>query len=88
MQGYIQTVLGHPDLNAPPTGIDAGADGGVEKPRSASRVVEKSLPVRPSGVSVLVSCIQSSLAKAGHVGQYLVGGLGPDKGLGFFVGNV
>ncbi len=29
----------------------------------------------------LVSCIQSSLAKVGDVGQDLVGGLGPDKRL-------
>lgn len=36
----------------------------------------------------LVSCIQSSLAKAGDVGEYLVGGLGPDKRLGSFVGDV
>ena len=36
----------------------------------------------------LVSCIQSTLAKAGDVGQYLVGGLGPDKRFGIFVGDV
>ena len=36
----------------------------------------------------LGSCIQSALAKAGHVGQDLFGGLGPDKGLGVFVGKV
>ena len=36
----------------------------------------------------LVSCIQSSLAKVGDVGQDLVGGLGPDKRFGVFVGDV
>ena len=40
--------------------------------------------VQPS----LVSCIQSTLAKAGDVEKDLVGGLGPDKGLGIFIGNV
>ncbi len=35
-----------------------------------------------------VSCIQSALAKADDVGQYLVGGFGPDKWLGVFIGNV
>ena len=35
-----------------------------------------------------MSCIQSTLAKAGNVGQYLVGGLGPDKRFGIFVGDV
>ena len=37
---------------------------------------------------LLVSCIQSSLAKVGDVGQDLVGGLGPDKRFGVFVGDV
>ena len=36
----------------------------------------------------LVSCIQSTLAKAGHAGQDLVSGLGPYEGLGVFVGDV
>ena len=36
----------------------------------------------------LVSCIQSTLAKAGHAGQDFVSGLGPYEGLGVFVGNV
>ena len=40
----------------------------------------------PAGL--LVSCIQSSLAKVGDVGQDLVGGLGPDKRFGVFVGDV
>ena len=35
-----------------------------------------------------MSCIQSTLAKAGDVEKDLVGGLGPDKGLGIFIGNV
>ena len=41
-----------------------------------------------SPINYLVSCIQSSLAKAGDVGQDLVGGLGPDKRFGVFVGDV
>ena len=36
----------------------------------------------------LVSCIQSTMAKAGHAGQDLVSGLGPYEGLGVFVGDV
>ena len=38
--------------------------------------------------TTLVSCIQSSLAKVGDVGQDLVGGLGPDKRFGVFIGDV
>ena len=38
--------------------------------------------------TLLVSCIRSTLAKAGHAGQDFVSGLGPYEGLGVFVGDI
>ena len=35
-----------------------------------------------------MSCVQSTLAKALHASQYPIRGLGPDKRLGVFIGNV
>ena len=35
-----------------------------------------------------MSCVQSTLATARHASQYPIRGLGPDKRLGVFIGNV
>ena len=51
------------------------------------RVCRRELAIGEQNAT-LVSCIQSSLAKVGDVGQDLVGGLGPDKRFGVFVGDV
>ena len=35
-----------------------------------------------------MSCVQSTLAKVRHASQYPIRGLGPEKRLGVFIGNV